>query len=40
MCSPVLCQRCRKVTWTGCGDHAEQVLAMFAPEERCTCARP
>ena len=37
MCSPALCRQCGKVTYTGCGLHVEQVLSMFAPEERCTC---
>jgi len=27
MCSPAVCDRCQKITWTGCGQHAEQALA-------------
>ncbi len=38
MCSPAICRQCSKVTYTGCGEHVEQVLSMYAPEERCTCA--
>ena len=22
MCSPAICDRCQKITWTGCGAHA------------------
>ncbi|MBM7495761.1 hypothetical protein JOD48_000420 [Oerskovia paurometabola] len=37
MCSPARCGTCRKITWTGCGMHADEVLAEFEPSERCTC---
>ncbi len=37
MCSPAMCPRCKKVTWTGCGNHAAQVLAAFPADQRCTC---
>ena len=37
MCSPAVCDRCQKITWTGCGQHAEQALAGIPPENRCTC---
>ena len=37
MCMPVLCRTCQKVTWEGCGAHAEQVLAPYPPEQRCSC---
>jgi hypothetical protein len=37
MCSPAVCDRCKKITWTGCGEHAEQVLADVPAENRCTC---
>ena len=37
MCSPVNCNRCGKVTWTGCGAHIEQVLAPYTESERCNC---
>ncbi len=37
MCSPMRCSTCGKVTWTGCGMHAEMVLASFPADARCTC---
>ena len=37
MCSPAVCRRCKKITWTGCGQHVEQALAGVPPEKRCTC---
>jgi hypothetical protein len=37
MCSPVPCHACNKVTWTGCGDHADQVMAQIPESQRCTC---
>jgi hypothetical protein len=37
MCSPAVCGQCRKVTYSGCGQHVNQVLANVPPENRCTC---
>jgi len=37
MCYPAKCNRCGQVTWSGCGAHADQVLATVTPAERCTC---
>jgi hypothetical protein len=37
VCSPAICPTCRKVTHSGCGNHAAQVLAKVPPEKRCTC---
>jgi hypothetical protein len=37
MCSPAVCGQCSKVTYSGCGQHAGQVLASVPPENRCTC---
>lgn len=37
MCSPAVCAKCSKVTYTGCGQHVDQVLAMFTEDERCKC---
>ncbi len=37
MCSPAVCPRCKKVTWSGCGMHVDQVMASVPPEKRCTC---
>ena len=35
MCHAVRCRICGKVTWAGCGDHVEQALAGFQPEDLC-----
>ncbi len=37
MCSPVVCHRCKKVTWSGCGMHVDQVMAEVPREQRCSC---
>jgi hypothetical protein len=37
MCRPKTCRVCRKATWTGCGQHVQQVMARFPQDERCTC---
>ena len=37
MCSPVPCRACGKTTWTGCGLHADEVMADVPTERRCTC---
>jgi hypothetical protein len=37
MCSPAICPTCRKVTYTGCGMHVDQVLAGVPQERRCEC---
>lgn len=37
MCSPALCRECNKVTYSGCGMHVDQVLAMFTEDEHCKC---
>ena len=37
MCSPAICDHCQKITWSGCGAHADQVLANVPEERRCTC---
>jgi hypothetical protein len=36
MCSPALCSACRKVTYSGCGMHVDQVLASVPIDKRCT----
>jgi hypothetical protein len=38
MCSPAPCYACGKVTWTGCGEHADQVMAAIPEPQRCTCS--
>ena len=37
MCSPAPCYSCGKVTWTGCGEHADQVMAQIPEPQRCAC---
>lgn len=37
MCSPAPCRQCGKVTWSGCGMHAAEVLARVPEPQRCTC---
>lgn len=37
MCSPAICPSCRKVTWSGCGRHVDQVMAHVPADKRCTC---
>jgi hypothetical protein len=37
MCHQVMCEKCSKSTWSGCGDHVEQALAGVTPGERCSC---
>ena len=37
MCSPAVCSQCGKITWSGCGQHAGQVLASVPEKKRCTC---
>ena len=35
MCSPVRCRTCGKITWSGCGDHVDEVRAMVPDELWC-----
>ncbi len=37
MCSPARCYSCNKITYSGCGNHVEQVLANVPQDQRCTC---
>jgi len=37
MCVRTTCRGCGKPTWSGCGAHAEQVLAGVPKSERCRC---
>ena len=39
MCSPARCTRCGKTTWSGCGRHADAVMASVQPTQQCTCNR-
>ena len=35
MCHAVRCSICHKTTWSGCGRHANQVLANVPKAQRC-----
>ena len=38
MCRTTTCMYCRKTTWSGCGNHVDQVMRRVPNKERCTCA--
>ena len=35
MCSKVICKKCKKPTWSGCGQHIEEALHGIAVADRC-----
>lgn len=35
MCMPVRCHTCGGTTWSGCGEHVEEVLGAVPPAQRC-----
>ncbi|MDO9589864.1 MAG: hypothetical protein Q7J04_01830 [Microcella sp.] len=35
MCQQVTCRKCGKATWTGCGQHVNQVMRGVAQRDRC-----
>jgi len=35
MCRAVTCRQCGKVTWAGCGQHVDQVMAGVPKSRRC-----
>lgn len=37
MCRRTTCRSCGKVSWAGCGQHVEQVLAGVPKNQRCSC---
>ncbi len=37
MCYPIRCTACDKITWDGCGEHADAVMADVPRDQRCTC---
>ena len=39
MCRQVMCNNCKKITWSGCGQHVDQVMAGVPKANRCTCDR-
>ncbi|MBC3839902.1 hypothetical protein GXW82_05855 [Streptacidiphilus sp. 4-A2] len=39
MCSRAVCATCQGITYRGCGNHVEQVLAGVPQSQRCACPR-
>lgn len=39
MCHRVLCSKCRKWTWSGCGRHISSALKGIPKDQICTCMR-
>jgi hypothetical protein len=37
MCRQVMCRRCGLATWSGCGQHVNQVMAGVPKSQRCIC---
>lgn len=35
MCSAITCRQCGKTTWTGCGQHVDQVMRHVPQSQRC-----
>ena len=35
MCQKVTCRKCGKPTWSGCGQHVEQVMRGIPKGQRC-----
>jgi hypothetical protein len=35
MCRRVPCKKCGKITWAGCGQHVDQVMAGVPAAKRC-----
>ena len=40
MCQPTPSANCGKTTWTGCGNHVDEVMRHVPADKRCTCERP
>jgi len=38
MCQRIVCPKCGKPTYRGCGNHVEQVLGDVPADRRCSCA--
>lgn len=36
MCSRVVCNMCKKYTWSGCGQHIDEALAGIPNDQICT----
>ena len=40
MCKKIICRKCRKYTWTGCGKHIKQALKGVPVNQICKCKYP
>ncbi len=40
MCRAVTCTTCSKTTWSGCGQHVDDVMRSVPKSRQCTCERP
>lgn len=40
MCHQVTCRKCGKATWSGCGQHANEVLRGIPKDKRCAGHEP
>lgn len=36
MCTEVRCRKCGKVTWSGCGQHVDEVMRGIPKSKQCT----
>lgn len=39
MCYKIICKKCKKPTWAGCGMHIESALIDVPLNKRCKCKR-
>ncbi len=39
MCYPIICQYCKKTTWSGCGNHVNQVMSQIPIQQQCQCKK-
>ncbi|MCA1782151.1 MAG: hypothetical protein LC679_08255 [Intrasporangiaceae bacterium] len=37
MCSKATCRACGKTTWSGCGQHVQQVMGGVPRNQQCVC---
>jgi hypothetical protein len=37
MCHQTTCKLCKKATWSGCGQHRNEVLRGIPKQQRCSC---
>ena len=37
MCRRIVCSKCKKATWSGCGAHVAQIMQGVPEPERCRC---